>query len=637
MPESRHGATRTGGENKMSSTIAARAASALACGLALLLGACGGSAESEHVRVSVTPMLKAAAAAGFQGNGTWWNPAEPGTGFFFEAQGGTGVVTVFVFDEQGRPTWVTAAGPFTPRGNGFAFEATLTRYRGGQGAGSSIRATPTSEPVGPVSIVFEGDSAQVSWPQRSFTARKFTTSAPPAGGLVPETGIYWNPDQSGRGYTVEMIGDTASLAMFHYDERGEPTWHLVTTPLRFGAFVGVFNRYIGGQTLSGPYRVPSLPEHEGLLGASFVDACNTRVWLPNMGTLVLRRFAFGSLPPGEECRALSGANARTAADGPAVALSQTALLRPTAGVGQPAAVAVDGAGRTYFADEAQHVIWQAERDGSLRLFAGSAGNAAFRDGQGSAARFARPVGVAVDAQGVVYVSDRDNLAIRRIAPDGTVTTLAGQPGDARIVNGPLGEARFQQPGRIQADALGNLYLADGSVVRRIAGGMVSNFVGAFTVTTRYLGDGAEAGFFLVRSVGVDAAGRVLVVEQDASQQYWLRRFDAQGRMVALPHTADGTLRLPFPSDVTADGNGNLYVSVAGRAELDQLTYQAVYKITSRGVWTLYGGEVLPTYPLPATVPRLMDGPVGVAIDPTVAGGGRALVAERTGLLWQLTP
>lgn len=604
-----------------------------------VLAACGGSAETEHVRVEVS-VLKAAVPAGFQGHGTWWNPAEPGTGFFFEAQGPVAVATFFVFDAGGRPTWVSAAGSFVPAGSGYRFEGTLQRYAGGQPATSINYAVPRSQPVGPVAITFDGDTAQVALPRRSFAARKYATAPLPASGLQPEAGIYWEPSQSGRGYAVETIGASLAVTMFHYDERGEPTWNLAVGALRHGAFTAPFDRYIGGQTLDGPFTgAPGLPAVQGTLGASFLDPCLAQIWLPGMPNLTIRRFAFGTLPAGAECRWSTGATARTAAEGPTYAARQGVLAATGQGVVQPGAVAVDAAGNVYVADEQDHTVRKITRDGAISVvLAGVSGQRGYANGRGEIARFAAPAGIAVDAQGVVYVSDRDNDAIRRIAPDGTVTTLAGQPGQPAVVDGALATARFAQPGKLKLDARGNLYVAEGAAVRRIgADGQVTTLLGRYSVAQRLLGDGNEAGFHSVQSVAVDAAGGLFVIERDSAGRTWIRKFDAGGRWLRLPNTADGTLAMPFATDLAVDEHGNLYVLASGVEDVHSLAFEGLYKVTPTTAMTLYGGAVLPTYPTPSSFPRRLGTGAGVALDPGVGGGGRAVVADRGGRVWQLQP
>ena len=91
-----------------------------------------------------------------------------------------------------------------------------------------------------------------------------------------------------------------------------------------------------------------------------------------------------------------------------------------------------------------------------------AGNsvAAYADGLGDAAQFNQPFGNTMDSQGNMYVSDLLNQCIRKITPDGTVTTVAGIPGVAGYADGAAASAQFMYPAGLAFDAAGNLYICD---------------------------------------------------------------------------------------------------------------------------------------------------------------------------------
>ena len=281
--------------------------SLLACCCAGLLPGCGGNGPESPAPVAVQAKDAPAASAGFAGNGMWWNPAEPGSGFFFEEQGGTGVLTFFLFEASGKPAWYAAAGPVRLNDSGrTVFSGVLLRYSGGQPLASAQPKTPASRAVGSVQVTFEGDSAQVQLPQRAFTVQKFNPSARarPATASQPETGVYWNPAESGRGYTVEVNDGVATVGLFHYDAAGDPVWNLASGPLTpGGALQATLQAYDGGQLLAGLYQPARLLPPAGQLGAAFADPCAGSLALPGRDALAVQRFAFGSLAAGRECRA----------------------------------------------------------------------------------------------------------------------------------------------------------------------------------------------------------------------------------------------------------------------------------------------------------------------------------------------
>ena len=134
----------------------------------------------------------------------------------------------------------------------------------------------------------------------------------------------------------------------------------------------------------------------------------------------------------------------------------------------PAGMAVDGAMNLYVADQANYTIRKITPAGLVTTLAGSPGNYGSADGTGTAARFGifgvygtgGPYGVAVDSAGNVYVADTSNNTIRKVTPAGSVTTLAGSPGQYGSVDGFGGAARFAYPSGVAVDKAGNLYVAD---------------------------------------------------------------------------------------------------------------------------------------------------------------------------------
>ncbi len=274
---------------------------------AVLLAACGGGDDDSAVEPPAGLAGALKAAPSFTRHGIYWNPSEAGSGFFFEAQGETGVATFYLYEDDGRPVWYTSAGTFTAETSTRArFSGPLLKYSGGQADTSTTPKTPTSQVVGSVTFTIEGDSAKVTLPARSFTAQKFFNSGTARGPSYtqPETGIFWNPAESGRGFTIEVGNGVAVVTVFHYDASGRPVWHLVNAPVTgetASATGGDFMVYRDGQTLSSAWKSPTSLA-EGRFGIDFSLPCKGKVTFPGMAAIEVQRFAFGTLAAGKECR-----------------------------------------------------------------------------------------------------------------------------------------------------------------------------------------------------------------------------------------------------------------------------------------------------------------------------------------------
>src|SRR6202022_3269478 len=124
----------------------------------------------------------------------------------------------------------------------------------------------------------------------------------------------------------------------------------------------------------------------------------------------------------------------------------------------PVALAMAPDGRIFVADFDNQRIRTLTADGTVGTLAGN-GTVGYRDGPGNQAMFDDPSGLAVDGSGNVIVADRENQRIRKVAPDGTVSTVAGT-GERGARNGAANQAQFNQPGAVAVDKSGNIFVAD---------------------------------------------------------------------------------------------------------------------------------------------------------------------------------
>ncbi|HEY1008261.1 MAG TPA: hypothetical protein VGD92_13805 [Sphingobacteriaceae bacterium] len=174
-------------------------------------------------------------------------------------------------------------------------------------------------------------------------------------------------------------------------------------------------------------------------------------------------------------------------------------------------IVVDREGAVYFFHQFQ---LKKIRNGKVSVVAGRPVQG-FRDGSGKQARFGHTSGMAIAADGTIYVADAGNRRIRKISCKGEVRTLAGN-GARGAADGPARNASFNFPQGIALDRSGNLYVTDGfnHNIRKVsASGMVSTVAGGTTPGFRN-GSGKSARFNFPHGIAISAAGDLYVVDEN---------------------------------------------------------------------------------------------------------------------------
>ncbi len=231
----------------------------------------------------------------------------------------------------------------------------------------------------------------------------------------------------------------------------------------------------------------------------------------------------------------------------------------------PWGLAADAAGNVYVADSGNHRIRKIAPDGTVSTLAGD-GEAGHEDGPGETAQFHLPRGVAVDGAGNVYVADTANDRIRKITPQGVVTTLSGA-GVRGFADGARAVARFALPNGIAVDAAGWVYVADAvnARVRKVSPGGTASTLAGEGVAGFADGPGADARFCSPRAVAVDAAGVVYVTDLGNSR---VRKIAPDGQVFPLAGNGRGRhvdgpaphASFREPCGLAVDAAGNLYVT-----------------------------------------------------------------------------
>jgi len=256
----------------------------------------------------------------------------------------------------------------------------------------------------------------------------------------------------------------------------------------------------------------------------------------------------------------------------------------TAPLNSPGEICVNLAGDLFIADTGNHRVRKVGADGIINTVAGS-GSAGFLGdgGPATSAQLSSPSGVAVDSMGGFYIADTGNNRIRKVNVGGTITTLAGNgtAGNAGD-GGPASAAELSSPSSLAVDTAGNVYVADTGnyAIRRIAAdGMITTIAGTRQRENDDGGPATSAALAYPVSVALDVDGDLFIA--DAGDER-IRRVRPDGIIDTVagwgraslggpPPVVDGVpaflTPLLTPRGVGVDAGGNLYIGEAGNGRL----------------------------------------------------------------------
>ena len=290
----------------------------------------------------------------------------------------------------------------------------------------------------------------------------------------------------------------------------------------------------------------------------------------------------------------------------------------------PDGVAMDVPGNLYIADGRNNRIREVS-NGVIATVAGTGtGDYSGDGGPATSAKLYDPVGVAVDAAGNLYIADLANYRIRKVS-NGVITTVAGNgtPGYGGD-NGPATSAQLNVPEGVTVDAAGNLYIADrdNNRVRKVANGVITTIAG--NGTAGYSGDGGPAISAELNGplgIAVDAAGNIYIADYYNNR---IRKVSngaittvAGGGSSGLGENGPATnAQFNGPYGVAIDALGNLYIADHGNYRIRKVSGGVITTVAGNGTPSDSGDGG------PATSAELVD-PEGVAVD----SSGEVYVAD----------
>lgn len=277
----------------------------------------------------------------------------------------------------------------------------------------------------------------------------------------------------------------------------------------------------------------------------------------------------------------------------------------------PTVVALDSFGNVFVVDRSNHKIRKITPNGDVTTFAGS-GVSGSVDGIGTAASFRFPDGAAFDTHNNLFISDQSNHKIRKITPDGTVSTFAGS-GIMGAIDGVGIAASFYYPAGMTVDANDNLLIADygNNKIRKVTpDGIVTTFAGTGVAGSQE-GTTLTAQFNGATGVCLDSFGNVFVADYYNNK---IRKIDVLGNVSTFAGSGaigalDGNGILASfhsPAIIAVDNNNNLFVTDEGNHKIRE--------IKPDGTVSTYAGNGTIGATNGIATSAQFNSPTGVAID-----------------------
>ena len=243
------------------------------------------------------------------------------------------------------------------------------------------------------------------------------------------------------------------------------------------------------------------------------------------------------------------------------------------GFSDPFGVAIAKDGTVYVADAGEsNRIRKISPDGNVTTLAG--GSEGFADGVGSSASFNTPSALALGPGGNLYVADTGNNRIRKITPDGQVSTVAGD-GTPGYLDGPVAKAQFNGPIGLAVSDGGDIYVADtyNDVIRMITTeGQVTTIAGAGTPG---YADGEQKGALFDTPCGIMIVNNTLIVADTGNDK--LRRVSAEGNVTTLSVSGQD---LSSPIGLAVSHDNFIYVTELDRARVLQIAPDGVTRMVA---------------------------------------------------------